>query len=236
MCNSKIEYMAWDSDFFNKKIGRIFVENSTDLGELLSCAQQQNYKLIYVFGASDYFPEEKNLEKFDGKLVDRKVLYEKHLIKVLPISNDIEKYEKSKLTLELETLAYLSGEFSRFRLDENFDDEDFYRMYKTWIEKSLTKQMADNVFVVLQNGIHKGLATLKINKETGYIGLIAVAPDMQGNGYGRKLLYACEKELFAQNIFLLEVSTQLNNIQACCFYEKCGFVIKSVTNIYHFKL
>jgi dTDP-4-amino-4,6-dideoxy-D-galactose acyltransferase len=43
-------------------------------------------------------------------------------------------------------------------------------------------------------------------------------------------------KLIESNIFTLEVPTQLDNIQACRFYEKCGFQIKEIKNIYHFWL
>ncbi|GHT22584.1 hypothetical protein AGMMS4957_12970 [Bacteroidia bacterium] len=234
MYNSKIEHLAWDSAFFNRKIGKISEAQTADLGELLDCAREQNYELVYVFGASDYFPEDRILVQFAGQLVDRKVLYEKRLTNILPISDEIQKYDGTELTPELEQLAYISGAFSRFRMEKYFAEQDFERMYKMWIEKSLTKEMADDVFVALQNGRVKGMVTLKINDEIGHIGLISVAPDAQKNGYGRKLLNACENELLAKNASLLAVPTQLDNISACRFYEKCGFTVKSITNIYHF--
>jgi hypothetical protein len=43
----------------------------------------------------------------------------------------------------------------------------------------------------------------------------------------------CFDELFLENIFQLNVSTQFHNKKACHFYEKSGFKVKSIITIYH---
>ena len=78
--------------------------------------------------------------------------------------------------------------------------------------------------------------TIKITDGKGVIGLIAVSPLSQGKGYGQILNDACCNELSQLNIKILEVATQMDNAGACRFYEKCGFSVQSVTNIYHFWL
>ena len=234
MNNSKIEYLAWDSDFFMKKIGRISVENSDNLANILEEAKNVNYQLTYVFGNKDLFVSDKILKQFNGHLADRKVLYEKDVETVKKQVIFVSEYKDNKLNDELEELAYISGEYSRFKLDNNFEENDFYRMYKIWIENSVKHLNTDNVFVAKEKDTIKGMVTLKVDAEKGHIGLIAVSPDMQGKGYGKALINACENELLSKGITKLEVPTQSNNIQACKFYEKCDFKIKEVTNIYHF--
>ena len=90
--------------------------------------------------------------------------------------------------------------------------------------------------VLKENEQIKGMVTLKISEKIGHIGLIAVSSKAQGNGYGKMLIKACENKLFTNDIFQLEAPTQKDNVQACGFYEKCGFKIKEITNIYHFWL
>jgi dTDP-4-amino-4,6-dideoxy-D-galactose acyltransferase len=236
MCNKTIKHLSWDSDFFNKKIGRIDCDDLHSLNKTFRLAKQENYNLIYVFCKEDFFIDEIFLEKNNGKLVDRKVLYVKNISEVSYLPSNVEFYEENELTIELENLAYESGKYSRFKLDKNFAEDDFYRMYKMWIENSVKNQIADYVFVVKENNTIKGMATLKIADKIGNIGLIAVAPDTQGKGYGKALIQICENKLIEKGVSILEVPTQLDNIQTCRFYEKCGFKIKEITNIYHFWL
>ena len=234
MFNEQIEYLSWDSDFFEKKIGRIYANQISNLDNILSEAQRANYQLVYVFGDKDYFIDDNILKRFSGHLADRKVLYEKKTIGTKENLSFISEYKEDGLVPELEQLAYDSGKFSRFKRDKNFRKDDFYRMYKIWMENSVKKQMADNIFVVIENGIVKGMVTLKIKNEKGHIGLIAVSPDVHGKGYGKALINACENKLFANGILSIDVPTQADNISACKFYEKCGFQLKDINNIYHF--
>ncbi|MDR0559103.1 MAG: GNAT family N-acetyltransferase [Prevotellaceae bacterium] len=236
MCKSAIKYLSWDSIFFNKKIGKIDITNLLNLSKLLKLAQQEDYKLIYVFDNKGFFVEENILRQYNGKLVDKKILFEKSLSVISDSPNSVVFYEEFDLTPELENLAYISGEYSRFKRDKNFAENDFYRMYKTWIENSIKHQIAESVFIAKENGLIKGMATLKIDEKVGHIGLLAVSPDTQGKGYGKALIQACENEALTKKITTIEVPTQFDNRQACCFYEKCGFKIKSITDIYHFWL
>jgi len=230
-----IKYLSWDSNFFGKKTGKIICNNPSELPNFLYKAKQENYKLIYVFGNENYYVEDEIIKQYNGKLIDRKALYHKRVTELLSLPEQVEIY-KGKLTKELEDLTYISGEYSRFKLDKNFKETDFYRMYKKWIINSLSGQIADFVFVLRENRQLKGMVTLKNSEKTGHIGLIAVSPETQGKGYGKMLIKACENQLLAKDIFQLEAPTQKDNVQACSFYEKCGFKIKEITNIYHFWL
>ena len=232
----EIKHLQWDSDFFGMKIGQIVLNSLNNLSVLLTEAQNSGYQLIYVFCIEKLEIDAETLEHFNGKLVDRKLLYEKKIETVKEPLSIVSEYKSNFLTEELEQLAYESGNFSRFKSDNNFKEEDFNNLYKTWVLNSIKHQIADHVFVAKENDQIKGMVTLKINKKDGQIGLMAVSPDAQGKGYGKSLISACEKKLSEIKIPKLEVPTQFNNKQACMFYEKCGFHIKSAINIYHFWL
>jgi dTDP-4-amino-4,6-dideoxy-D-galactose acyltransferase len=234
MYNGQIEYLTWDSNFFEKKIGRVFIGDDPCLEKTLLEAQNTGYRLIYVFADKDTFFDNDILKRFNGHLADKKILYEKKIKEKKENLSVVSEYKDNKLIPELELLAYESGKYSRFKLDRNFQQDDYYRMYRIWIENSVKKQIADNVFVVKDNDAIKGMVTLKIDGEKGYIGLIAVSADAQGKGYGQALINACENELFSNGIFKFNIFTQSDNIQGCKFYEKCGFQIKEISNIYHF--
>ena len=70
-----MEYLEWDSNFLGFKVGRISQLNTETLEQALENAKSENYKLLYLFEAEDCFLPEDFLQKYNGKLVDRKVLY-----------------------------------------------------------------------------------------------------------------------------------------------------------------
>lgn len=227
--------LTWDSDFFNKKIGRIGFENDyLNLVENLEKAFKQQYDLVYVFGHKSTDIPNWILSKFNGKLVDKKILFTAQ-IEDLQTKNTVEINEfQEKNGNLLYELAYLSGKYSRFRLDENLEIENFKRLYREWIDKSVSRQIAKKVFVYEENKQIKGMITLEIKEKVANIGLIAVDETLQGKGIGMSLIDACVRYCKSENIITLDVPTQLDNAQACKFYEKCGFTEKSIQNIYHF--
>ena len=233
-----VEYLKWDSQFFNKKIGKIIIKDES-LGIVSSLLEEscyENYKLIYLFSPEYLLLENDTLKRFNGKLVDKKIVYRLDFQFDSCQSNKVEEYTSSKLINELEKLAYLSGTFSRYLTDKNFATADFYKLYHIWIKKSIHKELADKLFVVRESKKIVGMVTLKKEKNIGKIGLIATFEDFHGKGYGRQLIEACKKSLKDDLIYVLEVTTQTANQQACLFYEKCRFSKISITNVYHFWL
>lgn len=227
--------LRWDSDFFNKKIGRIEVKSDyVNLVENLEKAFKKQYDLVYVFGNKNTDIPNQILEKFNGKLVDRKITFAAQ-IEDLQTKNTvgIKEFEEKNGNL-LYNLAYLSGQYSRFRLDKNLEIENFKRLYREWVDKSVSHQIAKKVFIYEENGQTKGMITLGVKEKVANIGLIAVDEALHGKGIGMSLIDACVRYCKAENIITLDVPTQLDNAQACKFYEKCGFTEKSVQNIYHF--
>lgn len=233
---AEIELLTWDTDFFQKKIGRIDYSEDTDLSSLLQQARSEGYELIYVFCNGSLFLSPEVLEKYNVSLVDRKVIYENNKLITKELGFPLEEYSSMEVNEELEQLAFVSGHYSRFRTDIRFHPDDFYRMYSTWIVKSVSHEIADKVYVIRENNQIRGMVTLKIDKKKGVIGLIAISPLSQGKGYGKALIDACCNELSLRNINILEVVTQMDNTGACRFYEKCGFSVQHITNIYHFWL
>jgi len=232
-----IKYLEWDASFFSKKIGRLDYNNSNEkLRETLFEAKQLDYDLLYVFTPEELFLEESECFPFKGALVDRKVVYTIDIGLEVTLTEKVVEYSSTELTSELLNLAYESGKYSRFRLDKGFKDDDFFRLYYRWIEKSLNHEMADRVFVIKENNQIVGMVTLKICGDTSEIGLIAVDSQMQGKGFGKLLVERCFYEAYIAHCKTVTVPTQLDNKSACKFYERCGFHVQSITNIYHFWL
>ncbi|WP_321495011.1 GNAT family N-acetyltransferase [uncultured Desulfobacter sp.] len=235
-----LEHLQWDSQFFGLKIGKIVCnrENYNDkLNQLVSSARNENYSLLYVFSSEHIFLSEKHVIKNNALLVDRKIAYQLNLnSKIIRIDDCILDYNTKKLSKDLLDLTYISGQYSRFLLDKKMPENAFENLYKAWIEKSLSKEIADKVFVAQRNCKIIGFVTLKIKDEKGEVGLIAVSEQAQGQKIGSKLIDACVLYLQQKSIYEIVVSTQLANTQACRFYISYGFKKELITNTYHFWL
>ncbi|MDD4150683.1 MAG: GNAT family N-acetyltransferase [Bacteroidales bacterium] len=231
----RIEYLEWDSSFFNKKIGRIVFFNSTfaDLEDTLKLAKHEKYDLIYVFENVD--DETNLLENYRPNLIDTKIILAKQVEPELETDCLIQDFTGSKSNEMIDNLAISSGEYSRFNLDNGFSSADFHNLYKTWIRNSLNRDIADKVFINADEKI-TGLITIKITEKIGIIGLVSVSKLAQGQGIGECLVNACNNFLFLNNIKQMEVATQAANLRAISFYKKSGFKIQTRTNIYHFWL
>ena len=112
----KIEFLEWDSQFFEMKIGKIILEEKSfsDLENALKFAKKEGFKLIYVFTKNDFFLPKTIQKKFSGKLVDEKVIYEIEVAESLQlIDNQVVSYQKNKNINQIYDLAFLQqGKFT----------------------------------------------------------------------------------------------------------------------------
>jgi dTDP-4-amino-4,6-dideoxy-D-galactose acyltransferase len=232
-----IEYLEWDSDFLGLQTGRINLVNIEDTEDLLRKAMSLNYKLVYIFDKNAFGIDESICNQFNGALVDKKVVYAKS-IQALGNLNFEQVYDYVEDTPRqvLYDLALESGRFSRFKTDSHFEEVVFKQMYYQWIKKSVEKKMADFVFVSKSDKQITGMVTLSVQSATAKIGLIATLPEFQGMGFGKKLINKCIDTAISNQCSEIEVPTQAENIQACNFYNSCGFGVKEITDIYHFWL
>lgn len=216
-----ISYLKWDSEFFEKKIGKL--ENTIyDLLHLLN-GDISEYDLIYIFSDDkvDFLEEPIDIKVTYAKKTQKKI--ENANVKVF--DNTIHVYD------DLLALAYSSGHDSRFLKDPFFGETAFKKLYKRWIDNSLNDSNT-SVFVYEENNQLSGFVTCTQYEEHVTIGLIAVSNNAQGKGIGGKLIDAVENQL--QKDTLLYVATQKTNVQACAFYERKGFTVDSIKYIYHY--
>lgn len=231
------KHLEWDSSFFEKKIGRIdFSPKDSESDIIKEIQTKTDYQLIYIFSDSLL-----NLPIIDPrcKLVDQKVTYLSILTQdILMISENknvtISEFSGKATPIEIELLAYQSGEYSRFKTDKGFDPKDYYRLYKKWIDNSIKKEIADAVYTAYVDDKLAGFVSAKFDKRFAKIGLIAVDQNSRGNKIGSSLISHLKKISFEKGIENLFVDTQHNNIDACRFYEKNGFSQNKLVNIYHF--
>ena len=217
--SSDIQILHWDSNFFNKKIGKLCVLDSNK--EYMTKLVKSNFDLVYVFSNNPL-----NLKE-----IDIKVTYTKTSNNQLRYNN-VEKFNIDKHSYdELLNLVYLSGHESRFRKDPLIQDLDFKKLYQTWLNNLLSDSKSNVLISVFDKKI-VGFIGFSFNIEIYKIDLFAVDELYQKKGIGKNLLNAVEA--FADSRNIISVQTQLNNKKACNFYKKHGFTEMTKEYIYHF--
>ncbi len=222
-----IKHLDWDSSFFNKKIGLLELFNDSNFFEI-----QNDFDLIYVVSDKDIAIEIKDYKQShsENKIVFSKKIFQKNdstdanIFLVLEDSIKEEIYE----------LAFESGKFSRFKLDPNFDQLEFEKLYRKWVDNSFNNEFADSVLVYKEQNKILGFVTYKVWDKYATIGLIGVCLKHQGKGIGKKLMQSVEMDLANKGLDELRIPTQLQNEMACRFYTKMGFVILEKKILKHY--
>lgn len=237
MKGQTVKFLDWDTSFFGYRVASVSCENinKTDMQEVMDKLISGNFRLAYVFVNHDDHNSNLLLKDHSAILADEKVTF--HMDVQERLFNGsvefIEPYNLNYTSDKLLSLALQSGEYSRFRIDPNFRNDEFLKLYTEWINRSVSKEIADEILVYNDNNSLQGFITLKIVNNIGSIGLIAVDELSRGRSVGKKLVSAATSYFKSKNVTDVEVVTQLANKSACSFYLSCGFKIKHIINIYH---
>jgi dTDP-4-amino-4,6-dideoxy-D-galactose acyltransferase len=228
--------LEWDSAFFGFQVLEMRCKeiSSKDIDELQKLSDSTNKMICYVLSSvkviEGLYP---NLYQMPSKITYVKSI-SKSDINQLKNPQIITLTKTSKINDELLELAYLSGMYSRFKVDKNFSDTDFKRLYKEWVEKSLSRKIADDFLVFKKNNQIVGFLTLKFNESYSEIGLISVDSNFQGEGIGSQLIQCAVCISAKRKYTKIVVSTQDTNFQACAFYEKNNFSLEETTYFSHY--
>lgn len=223
----QITKLNWDSDFFGFEVGKNIILNPNDIDLTIT----QPFVLTYLFSTEV-------LVDLKDKLVDIKCEYVKLLSDESKDSMcTIEEFSATKYTFdEVKELVFLSGKYSRFRIDKNFEVGVFEKLYAIWFNKSLYNSTLDKckVYIITEKETIAGFVTLDFEDDDyARIGLIATNNQFQGKGYASNLIELCEKECSTRKIRYLKVATQGMNDAANKLYQKNNFKLQSKTYIYH---
>jgi dTDP-4-amino-4,6-dideoxy-D-galactose acyltransferase len=228
-----LSYLEWDSHCFGYQVGEMSA-SATYIATALQEARQQGYRLLYLRAAPQ---QALHLAALQAGAVwaDEKITFLQKTPQNPPPSEALV-YEAPLPNAALRSLALQSGQFSRFRTDVHFQNNEFEKLYTAWIEKALKKELAEQVFVAKRAEKVIGLLTLGIKNQIADIGLFAVDAEARALGIGKQLLYKAFAESKAWGLPHIQVISQKANEQACKFYMKQGFAIEKIENIYHFWL
>jgi dTDP-4-amino-4,6-dideoxy-D-galactose acyltransferase len=221
---------TWDTVFFGYPVGKVNLSAAESIDPNLFI--NNPYKLIYFFSSVELHTEQ--IHQLPLKLVDCKV----ELLRNVDDSGNHVALEDSpiklikELTPELFNLVLQSGHYSRFKLDSQFKDNEFERLYLEWINKTL--QNPNEQVLVYEEAKHlMGFITLGIKINKADIGLIAVDEQYRGKSIGKKLLKMANQFELINGKNEITVVTQLENKEAMRFYEQNGFYVYKKSYIYH---
>lgn len=229
-----VVYLPFDSDLFGIKVGQLRLGDNiplpSEVNASLQAAERNGYKLVYIKYNVAHALQVDDLPA--AVYEDVKVTFGINLHPTLMVEGNtdgIKPLEQAgtQHADQLLHLAFVSGEYSRFKLDPLFPTDAFSKLYTIWLEKSLNKQIADVVYVFEENGQILGFVTVSFQADNARIGLIAVDAAAQGKGIGKKLIQMVIKQAKAHNLHTVLVDTQMANSGACSFYSKTGFSIVS---------
>ena len=129
-------------------------------------------------------------------------------------------------------LGCQAGGHSRYKVDPHISEHDFRRLFRLWIDNSVSRRFADYMLAFGQAGKELGMITAGRKDDMLSIGLIATDASCRGKGIGSALIQSVIN-LASESELKVEVTTQADNAEACRFYETHGFTVQSRTYVYH---
>lgn len=229
-----VTLLDWDSEFFGFPIAKVSLQNPiADASALRDEIVATGCRLCYIY-AQDVAGNA-TAGAIGAKLVDRRTLLRRALppkdgCKTIVCDDDIAT--PSDLP-ELRALALQSAQFSRFRTDPAMPTDAWVRLYERWADNSLAGTMADAVLVVRLDGKVVGMLTVGCREGAGTIGLFAVDEVARGRGFGTALLDRGSAWFSGQGCTTASVVTQGDNLGAKRLYQRAGYDIAEVTDVYH---
>lgn len=239
--NKNLVRLAWDSEHFGFEVAQLD-GNCLSQNELyleLSRAKGIGFSLVCCITKSEIDLSDNKLKYFSGQLVDKKVTYCVSVGNFFkfksPCKLPVKEYPKGLPTEDIISLGVAAGQYSRFRVDEQFPENKFRELYTTWVKRDTLHETADIVYLIHDsNGEVVGMITLIKSNKGGHIRLCSVDEKYRERGVGKLLIKTAHTWMKNSCCNYSIVVTQIANISACKLYEKCGYHAIEKVNIYHF--
>ena len=232
--------LPWDSEFLGFPVARLTAARLSppELDAVMAGARHAGFHLVYVVAGPTDAAAQAAMRQAGAPLVDRKVTFAMPLPRLSAAGHPAALVgSATAYTPQLESLAWQSGAYSRFRLDARFAPHVFEQLYAQWLRSSLDGTAARRVLVWRDGaGTEQGLLTLGEKNNRADIGLLAVDARVRGQRVGQALVAAAAGQASEWGYGQLQVVTQRDNEAACRFYEKCGFELECEEHIYHWWL
>ncbi|MDA1131668.1 MAG: GNAT family N-acetyltransferase [Proteobacteria bacterium] len=128
-------------------------------------------------------------------------------------------------------IARSAFRFDRYHADSRIGADRAGALKAAWVRNSLAGR-ADVARVVRDDGRARGFVLCRREGGDAVIDLIAVAPDSQGSGVGRRLVFAA-LDAYAGRVAEMRASTQATNQPSAALYRKAGFAPAGRARTFH---
>lgn len=235
-----VRRLDWDSQHFGVSIGRVdapvvTASSAADIArEMEEAAISCAYLLIDAADRSSF----RAATTAGARPVDLRMTYELDLarMRVSGTETATPTIVRSATMDDLSALEPLAAEAhrdSRFYFDGNFDESRVDELYRTWIRKSVTGDLANDVITFDLDGRAGGYVSWSSKGEEGDIGLVAIAEGGRGKGAASTLLRRALTDMAKSGAKRVSVVTQGRNAAAQRLYQRAGFVLRDVAAWLH---
>jgi dTDP-4-amino-4,6-dideoxy-D-galactose acyltransferase len=225
----EIIHLKWDTDFFGYNVGKVLVDNNVLNDKILA---NNNYRLLYLY--SNVALDKEVILRYKLFLADEKtdLIAQVSDLTFDKATNDSIS-ELFSIDQNLLDLTFQSGHYSRFKIDPNFMNNEFEKLYTVWIEQSINHSIAEKVLGFVVDNVTVGFITIALKNNVYDIGLIAVDSTHRSLKIGRQLLEYVFRYASSNKVNTITVTTQMQNQGALKFYLQNGFLVNRTTFIYH---
>jgi dTDP-4-amino-4,6-dideoxy-D-galactose acyltransferase len=254
MSTPPCEILAWDSEFFSCRVGRVRGGrlDRERLAAIEAWLHAEAVDCLYFLADSGDPATAVLAEDAGFRLVDVRVTLEREMAALrLPEAAASIRPARPEDVPELRRIAAASHQDSRFYADPHFDRGRCGELYATWIEKSCretekakdgkdNKDSKDFVLVAEQESGPAGYISCLLRPAPeggagpeGEIGLLAVDAAAQGRGLGGALVGAALRWLVERRAVRVRVVTQGRNARAQRLYQAYGLLTRSIGLWFH---
>ncbi|GHT28281.1 hypothetical protein FACS18942_08560 [Planctomycetales bacterium] len=243
--NNSVRFVDWESRFFGFPVGRIELPADFSEPELNNVIQEaeRKYRLIEIIFRGNG-ADSLQVGEVSCVCYDRHYLLKKPVPHNVPqLSPNIKVYSSGLCSRQLERLAVQSESLIRIKRDPELS-LNYERLFLTWINRSVSGEIADSIWTWKEDGKHIGLVTIRkivsahqtsgVPEFEGRIGMLALDSEFRGRSIGKQMFAACDFWCSSLGIPTVSLIIQKDNEQTISICKKIGYETASEVTIYHY--